>query len=142
MSEPIIDLKFIRLKTGDDIVATCMIDEDNGWVDMENPMRVIVSRMNLASKAVLAMMPWLPLELVANEYASVKLDDIITMVDLSDSFAEYYRNALQEWQQNTSPVDDPFGEDQGEDEEESPYEENVLQDILESLQDPKKRTIH
>lgn len=142
MSEPIIDLKFIRLKTGDDIVATCMIDEDNGWVDMENPMRVIVSRMNLASKAVLAMMPWLPLELVANEYASVKLDDIITMVDLSDSFAEYYRNALQEWQQNTSPVDDPFGEDQGEDEEESPYEENVLQDILESLQDSKKRTIH
>lgn len=142
MSEPIIDLKFIRLKTGEDIVATCMIDEDNGWVDMENPMRVIVSRMNLASKAVLAMMPWLPLELVANEYASVKLDDIITMVDLSDSFAEYYRNALEEWQQNTSPVDDPFGEDQGEDEEESPYEENVLQDILESLQDPKKRTIH
>lgn len=142
MSEPIIDLKFIRLKTGDDIVATCMIDEDSGWVDMENPMRVVVTRMNLASKAVLAMMPWLPLELVANEYASVKLDDIITMVDLSDSFAEYYRNALQEWQQNTSPVDDPFGEDQGEDEEESPYEENVLQDILESLQDPKKRTIH
>lgn len=142
MSEPIIDLKFIRLKTGDDIVATCMIDEDNGWVDMENPMRVVVTRMNIASKAVLAMMPWLPLELVANEYASVKLDDIITMVDLSDSFAEYYRNALQEWQQNTSPVDDPFGEDQGEDEEESPYEENVLQDILESLQDPKKRTIH
>ena len=142
MSEPIIDLKFIRLKTGDDIVATCMIDEDSGWVDMENPMRVVVTRMNLASKAVLAMMPWLPLELVANEYASVKLDDIITMVDLSDSFAEYYRNALQEWQQNTSPVDDPFGEDQGEDEEESPYEENVLQDILESLQDSKKRTIH
>lgn len=142
MSEPIIDLKFIRLKTGDDIVATCMIDEDNGWVDMENPMRVVVTRMNIASKAVLAMMPWLPLELVANEYASVKLDDIITMVDLSDSFAEYYRNALQEWQQNTSPVDDPFGEDQGEDEEESPYEENVLQDILESLQDSKKRTIH
>lgn len=142
MSEPIIDLKFIRLKTGDDIVATCMIDEDSGWVDMENPMRVVVTRMNIASKAVLAMMPWLPLELVANEYASVKLDDIITMVDLSDSFAEYYRNALQEWQQNTSPVDDPFGEDQGEDEEESPYEENVLQDILESLQDSKKRTIH
>lgn len=142
MSEPIIDLKFIRLKTGEDIVATCMIDEDSGWVDMENPMRVVVTRMNLTSKAVLAMMPWLPLELVANEYASVKLDDIITMVDLSDSFAEYYRNALQEWQQNTSPVDDPFGEDQGEDEEESPYEENVLQDILESLQDSKKRTIH
>lgn len=142
MSEPIIDLKFIRLKTGEDIVATCMIDEDSGWVDMENPMRVVVTRMNLTSKAVLAMMPWLPLELVANEYASVKLDDIITMVDLSDSFAEYYRNALQEWQQNTSPVDDPFGEDHVDEEEESPYEENVLQDILESLQDSKKRTIH
>ena len=139
MSEPIIDLKFIRLKTGEDIVATCMIDEDSGWVDMENPMRVIVSRMNLASKAVLAMMPWLPLELVANEYASVKLDDVITMVDVNDSFAEYYRNALSEWQQSSQPNEESFGE---EPDEGDACDENLLRDIMESLQDPKKRILH
>lgn len=139
MSEPIIDLKFIRLKTGEDIVATCMIDDETGWVDMENPMRVIISRMNLTSKAVLAMMPWLPLELVANEYASVKLDDVITMVDVNDSFAEYYRNALTEWQQSSQPDEDSFGE---EPDEGDACDENLLQDIMESLQDSKKRILH
>ena len=147
MKEPQVAIKFIRLKTGDDLIANCLIDEQNGWVDLENPMRVVISRMNTGSKAVLAMLPWLPLELVANEYASVNLNDIITMVDVKDSFAEYYSNALREYNEfiDDNHLNENFSEEsltEEDMEDENFMEDNLIQEIMDSIKDPKKRILH
>jgi hypothetical protein len=141
-------IKFIRLVTGEDIVANCLINDETQYVDVESPMKVIISRFNNSKKSILIMMPWLPLEVIADEYATLKYEDILTMVDPKESFVEYYLNTVDKYNEliqsnleedmfDECNLEDEFG---GEvtDEEVSEYDEHSLDEALKSLKDTKK----
>jgi hypothetical protein len=141
-------IKFIRLVTGEDIVANCLINDETQYVDIENPMKVVISRFNNSRKSILIMMPWLPLEVIADEYATLKYEDILTMVDPKESFIEYYCNTVDKYNEliQSNLEEDMFDEynidDEIEDEitneEVSEYDEHVLDEALNSLKDTKK----
>jgi hypothetical protein len=135
-------IKFIRLVTGEDIVANCLINDETQYVDVESPMKVIISRFNNSSKSILIMMPWLPLEVIADEYATLKYEDILTMVDPKESFVEYYLNTVNKYNELIqSNLDEEMFEeldDDPTDEEVSEYDEHSLDEALNSLKDTKK----
>jgi hypothetical protein len=149
MSDEIVT-KFIRLVTGEDIIANCMINEDIQCVDIDSPMKVIINRFNAGGKSMLIMMPWLPLEVVADEYATLKFEDILTMVDPKDTFVEYYNDTVDKYQQliETNSDEKLFEEAYEEEFGDGPDEEHFNQDdieiekILASMKDTKKRLLH
>jgi len=140
--------KFIRLVTGEDIVANCLIDNETQYVDVESPMKVIISRFNNSRKSILIMMPWLPLEVIDDEYATLKFEDILTMVDPKEAFVEYYINTVEKYRNLiesndkedmfTNELEDDFFEEEPTDEEVSEYDEFNLEEALESIKDTKK----
>jgi hypothetical protein len=140
--------KFIRLVTGEDIVANCLIDNETQYVDVESPMKVIISRFNNSRKSILIMMPWLPLEVIDDEYATLKFEDILTMVDPKEAFVEYYNNTVEKYRNLiesndkedmfTNELEDDLFEDEPTDEEVSEYDEFNLEEALESIKDTKK----
>ena len=140
--------KFIRLVTGEDIVANCLIDNETQYVDVESPMKVIISRFNNSRKSILIMMPWLPLEVIDDEYATLKFEDILTMVDPKEAFVEYYNNTVEKYRNLvesndkedmfTNELEDDLFEEEPTDEEVSEYDEFNLDEALESIKDTKK----
>jgi hypothetical protein len=140
--------KFIRLVTGEDIVANCLIDNETQYVDVESPMKVIISRFNNSRKSILIMMPWLPLEVIDDEYATLKFEDILTMVDPKEAFVEYYNNTVEKYRNLvesndkedmfTNELEDDYFEEEPTDEEVSEYDEFNLDEALESIKDIKK----
>jgi hypothetical protein len=135
-------IKFIRLVTGEDIVANCLINDETQYVDVESPMKVIISRFNNSRKSILIMMPWLPLEVIADEYATLKYEDILTMVDPKESFIEYYLNTVNKYNEliQSNLEEEMFEEldDDPTDDEVSEYDELSLDEALNSLKDTKK----
>lgn len=91
-------IKILRLNTGEDIIGACLNDEANGSIDIESPMRVVVKRMAPVGKTILMMAPWLPLELIEDNSASINYADIVTVINPNEQFIEYYTNTVTEYE--------------------------------------------
>jgi hypothetical protein len=90
--------KILRLNTGEDIIGFCFVDSENDCVEIQNPMKVFIRRIPNIKKTVLMMLPWLPLEIVANDSAILNYEDILTIVEPKESFVEYYINILSQYE--------------------------------------------
>lgn len=128
-----LQIKILRLNTGEDIIGACINDEANGSIDIESPMKVVIRRMTPAGKTILLMAPWLPLELIEDNSASINYADIITVVNPTAQFIEYYTNTVNEYE------DIKLNESLTvEDEQEDDYKEEVMS----VFNDLKKGTLH
>jgi hypothetical protein len=140
-----IEVKIIRLNTGEDVVGNCMFDDNSNSLLIDCPMKVMVSRMSSAGQAMLIMMPWLPLEIIEDNMASINYDDVITIVNPKESFTEYYFETVKKYndlleKRANDPLEGEFFDDLEEDEEE--IEETTMDELLQSLQEKKKGTLH
>lgn len=134
------NIKIIRLNTGEDIVASCIDDEANGTILVASPMRVILRRLSETSQSMLVMMPWLPLEIIQDDLASINYQDIITIVEPKSSFIEYYSNTVDNYKALIENRDDgELFESEYEDEE---VDEETMQEMLDLLKERKKNSIH
>ena len=88
-------IKIVRLQTGEDIISSIIEDDNSDMVLLNNPMRMIVKRIQ-TGQSVFMMMPWLPIEVIKEDSAIIYNSDIITMVDPKDSLVEYYQNMVNE----------------------------------------------
>lgn len=129
-------IKILRLNTGEDIIGACFNDEANGSIDIESPMRVILKRAAPVGKTVLLMAPWLPIELIEENSASINYADIVTMINPNQQFVEYYTNTVTEYEsiQVTSEEED--------DEEDEEYDEDRMKEITEAIAESKKGKLH
>lgn len=135
-------IKLIRLNTGEDIVASCVDDGANSTLHLGNPMKVIVKRVTEANKAMLIMMPWLPLEIIEEDSASINYQDIITIIEPRQSFIEYYSNTVEQYQAVLAMQDgDVFDESEEEDEEDG-MDEQTMQEMLDMIKEKKKNSLH
>jgi hypothetical protein len=137
-----IHIKIIRLNTGEDIIAHCINDEANGTMLLSSPMRVVVRRMSeTTTQSMLIMMPWLPLEIIEEDLATINHQDIITVVDPKDSFIEYYSNTVEDYKNliDSKSDDELFSSEFEEDEE---YDEETVQEMLDLLKEKKNKSIH
>ena len=131
------NIKILRLHNGEDIVAQYTEGEDE-TVLLDNPMHVIFKRIP-TGQTVMMMMPWLPIEVIKENVATIYASDILTIVEPKEDLIEYYGSAVLEAQkrmEKKTPFMD-FDEDDDEDEDEYDPEE-----ILELIKERDKGNLH
>ena len=92
MNELTQGVKIVRLQSGEDIIASIIEDDESEMVMLNNPMHLIFKRTSQGT--VMMMLPWLPIELIKDNMATIYSSDILTMVDPKDALVEYYGNMI------------------------------------------------
>lgn len=87
------NIKLIRFVSGEDIVCNLSI-MDNGDYKVIEPMSVMIK--DTGRQTGLIMQHWLPVQIIKANESVIKPRDVITMVDVDESFAEYYLNTVNE----------------------------------------------
>lgn len=140
------DIKILRLNTGEDIIANCIMDDESGSVLVANAMRVVVRRVADVGETMLIMMPWLPLELVEEDLASINYDDIISVFQPKKSFIEYYYDTVSKYHVELEKKEQEGGlnfMDEGlEDEEDEEYDDESLQEMLDLVREKRSKSLH
>jgi hypothetical protein len=90
MTEP--SVKIVRLQSGEDIIAGYLEDNNSEIVLLDNPMHLIFKRTPRGT--VMMMMPWLPIELIKDNIATIYTTDILTVVEPKEMLIEYYGNLI------------------------------------------------
>jgi hypothetical protein len=102
-------VKLIRLKSGEDIIAYIeQVDKLNFVV--REPMVVLTKQDNRTNKHIIMMDHWLPVPLIRHNEAFITENEIVTMLEPTSDFSEYYENAVTNMKQiltfNTSSSDE------------------------------------
>ena len=102
-------VKLIRLKSGEDIIAYIeQVDKLNFVV--REPMVVLTKQDNRTYKHIIMMDHWLPVPLIRHNEAFITESEIVTMLEPTSDFSEYYENAVTNMKQiltfNTSSSDE------------------------------------
>ena len=135
------NIKIVRLQSGEDIMADCIEDIEQGTVLLENPMHIIFKRIP-TGQTVMMMMPWLPIELIKDNSAIIYDSDILTTIEPKDDLINYYGQIVISAQEKMENSENIFGEDDDDDEEEGPQEEIDPEALFELLKEKKKNKLH
>lgn len=135
------NIKIFRLHSGEDIMANCVENVETETVLLQNPMHVIFKRIP-TGQTIMMMMPWLPIELIEVDEATLYLSDILTTIEPKKDFIEYYHNLVIEAKKRIEkPLDLDMFEDEESDEE---YQEDDvdIDELMQLLKDKKDKVIH
>ena len=134
------NIKIVRLQSGEDIMADCIEDTEQGTVLLENPMHIIFKRIP-TGQTVMMMMPWLPIELIKENSAIIYDSDILTVIDPKEDLINYYGQIVITAQEKMENSENIFGEDDDDDDEEL-QEEIDPEALFELLKEKKKNKLH
>ena len=149
MNELIQGVKIVRLQSGEDIIASIIEDNESEMIMLDNPMHLIFKRTSQGTMMV--MLPWLPIELIKDNIATIYSSDILTMVDPKDALVEYYGNLInteQLKQMRDNTIVDNLKEafDDSDDEEDFEEEENeetlTKQEAMEIIHRKRSNRLH
>ena len=149
MNELIQGVKIVRLQSGEDIIASIIEDDESEMIMLNNPMHLIFKRTSQGTMMV--MLPWLPIELIKDNIATIYSSDILTMVDPKDALVEYYGNLinteqLKQMRDNTivDNLKEAFDDsDEEEDFEEEENEETLTkQEAMEMIHRKRSNRLH
>jgi hypothetical protein len=135
-------IKLVRLQSGEDIIAVYVEDPESEMVQLINPMIVFFKKL-ASGNSLLMVSPWLPVEIVENDSATIYTSDILTVVDPKQNVIDYYYKTLLELQkykeeeQSSESILD-WGD---EDEDEESLSEEEIKEALEELK-TNKRLLH
>lgn len=134
------NIKIVRLQSGEDIMADCIEDTEQGTVLLENPMHIIFKRVP-TGQTVMMMMPWLPIELIKDNSAIIYDSDILTVVEPKDDLINYYGQIVISAQERMENSTNIFGEED-DDKDEDMEEEIDPEALFELLKEKKKNKLH
>ena len=149
MTELLQGVKIVRLQSGEDIIASIIEDNESEMIMLDNPMHLIFKRTSQGTMMV--MLPWLPIELIKDNIATIYSSDILTMVDPKDALVEYYGNLInteQLKQMRDNTIVDNLKEafDDSDDEEDFEEEENeetlTKQEAMEMIHRKRSNRLH
>ena len=93
-----LNIKIVRLVTGEDVLADFIEDSSDGTALLSNPMRLVFKRLPTGQNAM-HMSPWLPIELIQENIAQIHCADILTVVNPKDELVDHY-NTVVDSEQN------------------------------------------
>lgn len=149
------DVRIVRLQSGEDIIAEYEEKSEEGLVFINNPMSLLFKRLP-TGKAIMLMSPWLPTELVEQNNTWLYSQDILAVMQPKASLVSYYGKSVkdlqiemlqssQEVEESLNNYDDNhsfiFDGDDGEEEYEEPTDEEI-EELTQLKQDIKKRLLH
>jgi len=139
-------VRIVRLQSGEDIIAGYSGNTNTNVVVLDNPMHLIFKRTSQGT--VMMMLPWLPIELIKDNIATVLSGDILTIVEPKDDLKEYYHNVINTTQMkmlkdNTLSQNLRDASDEEEyDDEEDPEGELTKEDVAEIIKRKKSNRLH
>lgn len=106
-------VKVLRLKNGEDIIAYVEQVDKLNFI-LREPMLVLVKIDHRTSKQTILMDHWLPKPIIRHNEAFITENEILTMLEPTSEFSEYYENAvntinklkLEEDNQSATDIDD------------------------------------
>ena len=138
-------VRIVRLQSGEDIIAGYSGNTNTNVVVLDNPMHLIFKRTSQGT--VMMMLPWLPIELIKDNIATVLSGDILTIVEPKDDLKEYYHNVINTTQMkmlkdNTLSQNLREAVDEEDDEDEDPEGELTREDVAEIINRKKSNRLH
>ena len=136
MNDIIQGVKIVRLQSGEDIIASIIEDDESEMVMLNNPMHLIFKRTSQGTMMV--MLPWLPIELIKDNTATIYTSDVLTIFEPKDALVEYYGNMinteqLKQMRDNTMVENLKEALSDSEDESDGEEEDNEEEYKLENL---------
>jgi hypothetical protein len=149
MNDIIQGVKIVRLQSGEDIIASIIEDDESEMVMLNNPMHLIFKRTSQGTMMV--MLPWLPIELIKDNTATIYTSDVLTIFEPKDALVEYYGNMinteqLKQMRDNTmvenlkEALSD--SEDESDGEEEDNEETLTKEEAMEIIHRRKSNRLH
>jgi len=134
------NIKIIRMQSGEDIVASYTHDIETNQATLTGPMRLVFRRLE-TGKTMMVMMPWLPVEVMIENVATVSQKDILTVIQPKAEFIEYYDNTISEIELYTESanMEDLLEEEDYEEPGDDYYTDDDIDQIMEVK---KKEPIH
>ena len=138
-------VRIVRLQSGEDIIAGYSGNTNTNVVVLDNPMHLIFKRTSQGT--VMMMLPWLPIELIKDNIATVLSGDILTIVEPKDDLKEYYHNVINTTQMkmlkdNTLSQNLREASDEEEVEDEDPEGDLTKEDVVEIINRKKTNRLH
>jgi hypothetical protein len=118
-------IKIIRLKNGDDIISFVETKEKN--IKLIHPLIFAIVTNKKTKQYELVLTNWLPKTILEKNEADISKSDILTILEPNESFKEYYLNFLASF---------------GGDEIEEDSDEEVIKDLIESLDAKNSKQLH
>jgi len=136
------NIKIIRMQSGEDIVASYYHDLESNLSTLWEPMRLVLRRLE-TGKTVMMMLPWLPVEVMKENIATIPFKDILLVVDPKEEFVEYYDNTIIQIKSyiDEANMEELFEDDYLDeyDDQEEQYSEEEIDEIMEVK---RKQPIH
>lgn len=134
------NIKIIRMQSGEDIVASYTHDKETNQATLKGPMRLVFRRLE-TGKTMMLMMPWLPVEVMMENVATVSQKDILTIVQPKAEFIEYYDNTITEIElySESANMEDLLEDEDYEEPSDDFYNDEEIDQIMEVK---KKEPIH
>jgi hypothetical protein len=147
MNEPTQTIKLIRLQSGEDLIAGLTSNSESGLVMLDNPMHLIFKRSTQGT--VMMLLPWLPIELINDNIATIYESDILTVVEPKPDLVEYYGNVINHTQmamlksdQTIKSLREELEDLNDEEEDEDPEGYLTKEDVVEMVARKRKNRLH
>ena len=124
--------KFIRLKSGDDLVAEAFEtgDDSGDYITVINPLKAIYVPSTVTAYLQIAFMPWVYPRICDIQEFNIKREEVLIYQDVTDKMNEYYWENLEQYLSNKRD----YTEDK---QEEEPVSEETLQEMIDLLKQGK-----
>ena len=141
-------VRIVRLQSGEDIIAGYSGNTNTNIVILDNPMHLVFKR---TSQGIMMMLlPWLPVELIKDNIATLLSDDILTIVEPKEDLKEYYHNVINHTQMKMLKDDsivknlkDSIDEQDDEyEDDEDPEGELTKEDMIEIIKLKKRNRLN
>ncbi len=141
-------VKIIRLQNGEDLISDCIMDDGDEWIQLNDPMTLLVKRS--IKGTVMMMVPWLPLEVVSDNIATISSHDVLTFAEPKQDLVEYYNTMVEQAKMSVAKNDDvlkTLKDEILEHRDETlddlfPEEQEMIMANLENSINDKKRKLH
>ena len=137
------NVKLIRMQSGEDIMASMFEDDNSDQIQLNDPMRIVFRRLP-TGQTVMMMMPWLPVELIKENSAMIYYSDIVTVVEPKESMIRYYdklvERTIEEMADSDKMINNLLEEQEGE--EEQDIEQQIMDEVLQSIHEAKGKKLH
>jgi len=141
-------VRIVRLQSGEDIIAGYSGNTNTNVVVLDNPMHLIFKRTTQGT--VMMMLPWLPIELIKDNIATLLSGDILTIVEPKEDLKEYYHNVINHTQmkmlkddtlvKNLKDASDEHDDEY--DDDEDPEGDLTKEDVVEIINRKKTNRLH
>jgi hypothetical protein len=136
-------VKFVRLSTGEDIIAEVMYFEDDKekFYVLNNPLKIVYMTGNKPGILSISLMQWVFWRITDTQSFNVYPNDVITVANTTDSMEEYYWSSVEHFSEYKEKLSKQTQFDDSSFELENEDTVDVVQTILDGINniDPKRK---